>query len=267
MTFADTEVSIHDGRPIELYRFISPTTTYRYTSAGQDFDLDGEIFQAQPIQRNALQGTSQDDSPTLDIQIAIIAEVVQDFAFQISENNLRLELLRSHGTTATTSLIWEGDVSGIGVRGRTARIRVPSRFGSSLSAPVPSVYYQSQCNHSLYDARCQVARSAFQQNTQTDTVAQTAITVASVGGNPDQWFLGGEIVRVTDGERRLIVRQIGLNLVINFPFRTMNVGDQVQLFAGCDRTARTCRDKFSNIINFGGHPLIPLQNVFETGLN
>lgn len=267
MTFADTEVSVHDGRPIELYRFISPTTTYRYTSAGQNFDLDGEIFLAETISRNALRGASQDDSPTLDIEILITSQVVQDFAFQISENRLRLELLRSHGTTATTSLIWEGDVTAIGVTGRTATIRVPSRFGSNLTAPVPSVYYQTQCNHSLYDGRCRVARAAFQQDTQVDTVSQTEITVASVGGNPDQWFRAGEIVRVRDGERRLIVRQVGLNLTLNFPFRTLQVGNQVQLFAGCDRTATTCRDKFSNIVNFGGHPLIPLLNVFETRLD
>ena len=266
MTFTDVETSVHDGRPIELYRFISPTTTYRYTSAGQTFVLDGEVFQAQPIQRNAMQGASQDDSPTLDIEISIDAPVIQDFAFGVSENSLRMELLRSHGTPATTALQWEGDVTAISVSGRLGRIRVPSRFGSNLVVPVPSVYFQSQCNHSLYDSRCQIARAGFRQATQVDVVNQTSVSVLDVGGQPDQWYQGGELLRSSDGERRLIVSQIGLSLTLNFPFRTLELGDAVEIFAGCDRTAPTCRDKFSNIENFGGHPLIPLLNVFEAGL-
>ena len=268
MTFVDFETSAHDGQPVELYRFISPTTTYRYTSHGSNFTLDGEVFEATPMQRNAMQGTSQDDSPTLDVQISITAQIVQDFAFGIAENSLTLQLLRSHGTAANTSLQWEGAVSSISVDGRVARFRVPSRFGVGLAAAIPSVYYQPQCNHVLYDGRCRVARSGtFLHSTQVTQVSQVSVEVQDVAGRPNDWFRGGEIVRTSDSERRLIIRQTGNDLTLNFPFRTLVAGDQVQLVAGCDRTAATCRDKFTNIENFGGHPLIPILNVFEAGLD
>ena len=37
-------------------------------------------------------------------------------------------------------------------------------------------------------------------------------------------------------------------------------GDQFTIVAGCDRTHTTCRDKFSNILNFRGEPYIPGQD-------
>ncbi|MGB7316965.1 MAG: phage BR0599 family protein, partial [Planktotalea sp.] len=35
------------------------------------------------------------------------------------------------------------------------------------------------------------------------------------------------------------------------------VGDEVRLFAGCDKRFETCRVKFSNVLNFRGFPDIP----------
>jgi uncharacterized phage protein (TIGR02218 family) len=37
----------------------------------------------------------------------------------------------------------------------------------------------------------------------------------------------------------------------------IEVGDDVRLVAGCDKTLATCRDKFNNVINFRGEPFIP----------
>jgi uncharacterized phage protein (TIGR02218 family) len=111
-----------------------------------------------------------------------------------------------------------------------------------------------------------VLRNSFRLQTTVNTANQTAIILATIDGNPDEFFKGGEIVRTSDGERRLIVQQIGTLLTLNFPFKDMDVGDSVEVFAGCDRTVETCKAKFSNVVNFGGHPLIPPINVFNEGL-
>ncbi|MFN3607094.1 MAG: DUF2163 domain-containing protein, partial [Cypionkella sp.] len=37
----------------------------------------------------------------------------------------------------------------------------------------------------------------------------------------------------------------------------LNIGDTVQLEAGCARTAQTCKTKFGNLLNFQGFPYIP----------
>jgi len=37
----------------------------------------------------------------------------------------------------------------------------------------------------------------------------------------------------------------------------IQVGDELRLYPGCDKTLATCRDKFDNVINFRGEPFVP----------
>ena len=41
------------------------------------------------------------------------------------------------------------------------------------------------------------------------------------------------------------------------------VSDAVTLYPGCARNRETCKNKFNNILNFGGWPWIPLRNPFD----
>ena len=49
----------------------------------------------------------------------------------------------------------------------------------------------------------------------------------------------------------------------------LGVGDTVRLTPGCDKSFATCRDKFSNGVNFQGFPHMPgtddLLQVVEAG--
>ena len=51
-------------------------------------------------------------------------------------------------------------------------------------------------------------------------------------------------------------------LLIMTPFRELENGDAVTLYAGCDHTAATCLAKFDNLVNFGGCPAVPEFNPF-----
>ena len=44
------------------------------------------------------------------------------------------------------------------------------------------------------------------------------------------------------------------------------VGQDVDVFAGCDHTVDTCDQKFDNVINYGGWPYVPSKNPFESGI-
>ena len=43
----------------------------------------------------------------------------------------------------------------------------------------------------------------------------------------------------------------------------INVGDEFEITAGCDKQLATCRNKFANAVNFRGFPYIP-GNDFVT---
>jgi len=83
-------------------------------------------------------------------------------------------------------------------------------------------------------------------------------------------YAGGEIT-MTSGPnvgRSMEIKdsQVGM-LTLQLPFgRLCTVGDTATLTIGCDKTRPTCRNKFSNVRNFGGFPDVPGRDkVIQVG--
>lgn len=53
---------------------------------------------------------------------------------------------------------------------------------------------------------------------------------------------------------------------LDVPLREVQVGDPVDVFAGCDLKRQTCHKKFNNVINFQGYPDIPEIDPANTEL-
>ena len=54
-------------------------------------------------------------------------------------------------------------------------------------------------------------------------------------------------------------------LVLPMPY-TVAVGNTYSLIAGCDKTFPTCRDRFTNVVNFRGEPYLPgLDSIVQIG--
>ena len=83
---------------------------------------------------------------------------------------------------------------------------------------------------------------------------------------PGSWFTRG-VLRVTEGAGRGLVahreggprqrgprRRIELWSDLRVPIA---IGTMVDITAGCDKRAETCREKFDNFLNFRGFPDIP----------
>ena len=81
----------------------------------------------------------------------------------------------------------------------------------------------------------------------------------------ERWFAGGMMVvlsGVATGLTGLIREDVadGTSRSIGLwhPIRALVAdGDRVRLMTGCDKRVQTCREKFSNLINFQGFPEIP----------
>ncbi len=267
--YSDKEYSAHDGSPVEAYKFTGSFLSYYYTSAELDVTIDGQAYTAVLIKRRGIDtGTQEDSNLGLEIDVPYDLALVTDYAFQVAPPNLSVEILRYHEGTDPASdwvVIWKGEVTSFSTEGHRTKILVPSVFSLALSGEIPSVYYQNMCNHVLYDARCKLVSSSYQQDTTITAVGTDTITVAA-DGFADNVLQAGEIVDTTKGERRLIVDNVSDVLTINFPFTNAEVGDSVSLFVGCDHSFTTCGTKFSNTLNYGGCPYIPSDNPFETEL-
>ena len=82
------------------------------------------------------------------------------------------------------------------------------------------------------------------------------------------YFGAGSIVWTTGpnvGLKSQEVKSFGLGGVIELYeafFHPVTIGDQFELTPGCRKRIEDCRDKWSNIINFGGFTRVPTPNVY-----
>lgn len=268
--YSTHETSVHDGQPVECYEFAGSYKTYRYTSNDVAVTVGGSVYVPIPITRtNVKAGVHDEDSIEVRLELPITVELVRDYGFQVTPPSLRLAIFRVHrGTDFSVDIAtyWRGNVSSITCSDNRATIVVPSVFGSAMLGNVPSVYYQSPCNHVLFDSGCKISRAANTVATTVVVIEGNSVQVASAGGFADGDFVGGEVADTVHNERRMIIEHSGTLLTVNYPFSNLAPGTGVEVTRGCDHGFDSdCKVRFNNQINHGGFPFIPSINPFESG--
>ena len=275
MTFAAEEISIEDGRPIELYEFTAGSSTFFYTSAPTTRTIAASTYTAKVIQRtNIVDGTEKRNN---DFQIVLPTTdpVAQLFVGILTGVRVFLTVKRLHLGDATVEVlaIYNGVASGAAFTklGKECTITFRSTI-SSAGRTFPRRTCQAQCNHVLYDdATCRVDNTLSDFRTSATTVSSVSnndMTVASLNASfIDGWATGGFVEDFTNGDFRMITAHTGLVLTLMMPFAS--TPSTVNVFAGCDHTlsgTNGCGPKFDNVAFYGGFPFVPLSNPFESGL-
>ncbi len=145
--------------------------------------------------------------------------------------------------------------------------RVELRGLTSLLDRVQGRSYARTCDAVVGDARCGVDLSAHALTARgivVDMLDAKSFRCTGVDGYPQGWFAEGEVRWTSGANAGSIARAAsvggGTPTTIGLqepPGRPMAPGDSFTIHAGCDQTLATCRDKFSNHLNFRGHPHIP----------
>jgi len=279
MTIDARELSTHDSLPVELYEFIGSYKSYFYTTAAEEILFNGRIYL--PIagmgRNNIKAGTNTEDNITAKITIPVKTDLVADYGFQVTPPRLALTVYRiyrdltPYENAANHRIYWRGPVMNISIKGRNAILDVPSIFSHALGASVPTVYFQSPCNHVLYDPlTCKVPRVANSVDTDVLNVSSAGqvVVLKNYGSFPVSEFVGGEIYIPSQSERRMVIGADSATgeITVNYPFGRVQSDTPVQITRGCDHAWKGhCLTRFNNTRNFGGHPLIPPLNIFETG--
>lgn len=127
--------------------------------------------------------------------------------------------------------------------------------------------YRSQCDANLGDAQCGVnlLQTAYQAAVSIQAVNEGNLFSIALNGFQDGWFSLG-VMSVTSGANAGRAYQLATHrqdgaiahvALEQKPAAPFAPGDSVILRAGCDKAFATCRNKFSNTINFRGFPHIP----------
>jgi uncharacterized phage protein (TIGR02218 family) len=270
MSYEDSESGVHTGQPIECFEFVTTFETYRYTSYDREIVVASKTFEPLAMKRTPLRiGSSEEDSLDVQVEIPQTCKLAKDSAYVLTPPRIDLTIYRAHlGTDLDTDYVvyWKGPVASITLSANKALFRIPGQFANALAGHVPGSFYQSPCNHVLFDGGCKVIRADFMVNTTVVGVAGLVIELDDIDGRPDHFYEGGELVNLSTGERRMITTQFGPLLTVTSPFGSLVAGDNVQATAGCDHAfLGDCKNKFDNNVNFGGFPYIPPINPFTEG--
>jgi uncharacterized phage protein (TIGR02218 family) len=257
MTFVADDQSISSSAPVELYTFTAGTTIYRMTSCDEDFSFGGNVYTATAIARSNTRFSPTDEPHEQLVTMPASHVLLRDNVFTTYRSKLEVTITVVQQVSGTSQVLWAGPIVNVSVSGRTATLRVPSQLDDVLATPIPSRVFSRKCGHRLFDDTCKLVEATFTQSTTVSSHTGRTVVVGSVFGAVNGYYQAGEVVRVSDGERRLVVAQVGTTFTLSSPFPELVDGDSIHILAGCDHSAVTCGSaKFNNIDNFGGHPFI-----------
>lgn len=268
MAFSDNELSAVNASPIELFKFVGTTTTYRLTSYGKPITNSDGTYGQVTLKRSAVENASQDQADLgIDIEMPFDHPIIQDYAFGIGQPDLTLTIYRCHRDNYNdTIVLWTGKPMSFTVEGRVATLRVPSLFASLLQGLLPAPRFQAPCNHFLYDTRCGVDPDSVDNSFAATIVSASENTIVlNTSAFANGQCNAGEIVSAA-GERRMVISNTGTTFTVNYPFDSLTASDAVTVYRGCDHSFETCRVKFNNVRRFGGYPYVPPDNPFASEL-
>jgi uncharacterized phage protein (TIGR02218 family) len=140
-----------------------------------------------------------------------------------------------------------------------------------LNQQIPKITYQEQCNLKLYSTRCGLNKENYKfTGTISSKIDNKTFNVVYSGQTPSDDYLKYGYLVFTSGENSNNGQTISSNLIDNgnnvivitksMPF-AVNVGDTFEAFAGCDKSGKSCAEKFNNYVNFLGFEYIPNPEV------
>jgi uncharacterized phage protein (TIGR02218 family) len=233
--------------------------TLGLTTHDRDLAIGGLTYRAAPgIRPSAIRQAMGMDGDRMDIEGALTAGALSAADLASGRwNSARLTLFVADWEDADARhiAIAEGRLGEVAVAGRafSAELRGVSDWLEGAVVPFTS----ASCRAALGDRRCGVALAPLivRRTVTALTGAVVSVTNAPSGLAHGQLrWLSGPL----RGARALILAQDGNALTLaDAPVVAVPVGTAVELIAGCDKRAETCRVRFQNMANFRGEPHLP----------
>jgi uncharacterized phage protein (TIGR02218 family) len=272
MGFTDKEKSVEQGMPMQLLAFVAGSAAWRYATAAEDIDYNGNPYVHQPglkcgkisIVRNVMRSR-------FEVSVPWSCPFVAQHVAGPPEAIVNLTVYRGHRDTATppgahdVATWWRGYVQSVtfGPQ-RIATIRCVPNYTDLGRGGLP-LRYGRTCQVPLYSTACSVARASFATNGSADSVSGYTVTAAVFATEADGYWTGGEL-HARD-YTRLIIAHSGSVVTLASTIPGLGAGATFVAYPGCDHLwASDCKATFANTANFRGQPHIPQINPNTQGV-
>lgn len=266
MTFIDREQSVESSQPIELYHFWNAAEDWYYTSFNKDVTHEQNQYESKTISRSEPSMSSKVNESELTLTVARDLDLISRYRIVPPESNVFVRIFRYHeGDKQNISVIWQGRVQAVAWETKDrAKIKLKPMSGMMDDNGLRK-QYQMTCNHMLYGDDCGLNSENYRTDATIDGISGRTYTISEASNEPDGYFDNGFAV-VGGFAQKMITEHVGDQITLMNPFQDVAVGDQVKLYAGCNRKMNDCRNKFDNLLNFGGFAFIPDRNPFDQGI-
>lgn len=243
---------------------------FGFTDHDVDLEFDGLIFEAESgLDASALQSSTGLSVDNCQAQGALSTEAITEADIRSGKFD-RAKVsnwLVDWKEPAFRFLLFSGTLGEIRrMDGRfEAELRGPTE---ALNSPVGRTILRT-CDRTLGDHKCgfDLGKDGyFAEASISEILGNARIVCSDLSEFAEHWFAHGTMTWLT-GENagtRISIRAESLRPngvrtidLWHAPPRGPQLGDRVLITAGCDKTAETCRLKFSNFLNFRGFPHLP----------
>ncbi len=243
--------------------------SFGFTDHDEDLTFDGQVFQAS----SGMTSTAMQSSTGLSVDngeaygaLSALALTDEDILAGKYDRADVYQWLVNWSDTAQRHLIFKGSIGEIR-RGATAFEAELRGLSETLNRPIGRAYLK-KCDRNLGDSKCRFDTSQagfFATTSVVNVEANARISLAGLEGFESGWFSFGTLTWESGANTGGVAtikydqasgasRAIELWQAAPLPIQ---VGDSARLVAGCDKTSKTCKAKFSNFMNFRGFPHIP----------
>ena len=247
-------------QPVELYNLWTDSGDYyRYTSADKEVIYNNQKYTPKTIKRSSIK--YNESLSTMQVTLSVIHsdDPANQFILTTPIELIWVQIIKVfrdqvpyYASSLFTGTIKTGDFKG------NVSSLVCTGFEHFLKRIIPKERHQPTCNVFLYSEKCKVDKTLFSITT---TIAQiTNGLILRVSGSINEtegYYIWGYVE--TGEYYSMIVDQSGGTLYLRYPI-VAEVGDVITVYAGCNGKVSTCEDKFNNIDNFRGQPMISIDN-------
>jgi uncharacterized phage protein (TIGR02218 family) len=264
----------------ELYHInIDPVQQFYFTSADHPITYLGNTYVPTTITRGDMIQREEMNRQNLTLKIPFDNPMPEIYFREVPDVVAIVTMYRFEEDQTTSEpnvlVYWKGRIAGFKANGQEVTFDCESVF-TSMRRTGNRAMYSVQCRHALYGTSCGVDKADYGISATVTSVNEIEIglTLGTPPSDSDletdsngdavvtgQYFIGG--MMEYNGLFRFITNQGEDFVRLWREMPDLEVGNTVTVYPGCNRSLSTCKDKFSNVINYGGFPWLPKSNPFS----